>query len=81
MVGGDFLLMPPFGLSGAALASLASNIAGLAVCVTGFERLAHVPAGQLVPRVSDFSAFVRDCIEMVRSITRSAPSAINPPDA
>ncbi|MDQ4144929.1 MAG: oligosaccharide flippase family protein, partial [Actinomycetota bacterium] len=55
MIGGDLVLIPPFGIVGAALASVAGPVAGLLICVVQYHRSPEwpLPLTQLVPRADD----------------------------
>ncbi|MDQ4145282.1 MAG: oligosaccharide flippase family protein [Actinomycetota bacterium] len=60
MCGLDLVLIPRFGINGAALASLAASCAGLLVCLAAFARSTwwKLPLTQLVPGWGDFRFFV-----------------------
>jgi O-antigen/teichoic acid export membrane protein len=52
----DFVLIPPFGASGAAAAAAAAFCAGGAVAAGAFSRISDVPLRELLPRRADVGA-------------------------
>jgi O-antigen/teichoic acid export membrane protein len=60
---GDLTLIPPFGIAGAALASLASYTLSAALLIVAYRRVTGAPIGGFLPRTSDVVA----AAAMVRS--------------
>ena len=56
----DYLLVPRFGLAGAAVAATASACVGLSICLIWFRRSFHLPLKELFPRAAD--------VTMLRSV-------------
>jgi O-antigen/teichoic acid export membrane protein len=53
---GDLVLIPPFGIAGAALASLCSYSLSAAMLIVAYRRVTGAPIGEFVPRTSDLAA-------------------------
>lgn len=72
LVGLDYLLVPAWGLSGAAIAAVSSSGLGLAVCLFTFRSwFNELRIADLVPRLKDFT-LLRD---VIRGIVRRTPVA------
>ena len=65
MVSLDLALIPEFGLSGAAVASLVANTIGFAITAAYYHRLG-LSFGQLVPKRSDFRAAMKWAADSAR---------------
>ena len=64
MIGLDFLLIPRFGINGAAVASVSGSIAGSAVCVYAWRAKGR-SASALLPGVADFRYMLSLVAELI----------------
>lgn len=72
MVGLDFVLIPRFGINGAALASALSSVAGLTMALGGFRKRHAIDlrVALLWPRMADLRLFVDFLRDAWRAMTR-----------
>jgi O-antigen/teichoic acid export membrane protein len=79
----DLALIPPFGVSGAAIASSAAYIVSLALTALAFRRLSGRPVSEaLVPRPSDLPLFVeglRGLLSRLRPAASASPGVRSEP--
>jgi Na+-driven multidrug efflux pump len=68
-----FLLVKPFGLAGAAIASTAGYAVGQTIAIISFIRITRVtPSSVLMPRWSDVTAYVLAGGSLLRRLRRAA---------
>lgn len=70
MIALDFVLIPRYGLTGAAVASLSGNIAGWLVCLRAWRATGRT-VSVLLPRAVDFQEAVRSLLALLARKTRS----------
>lgn len=68
MVGLDVVLIPPFGIMGAAIASVVGPAVGLAICLRDYRHGQNLPILQLIPQREDFL----DLISFVSAVSQRA---------